>query len=340
MGCNLSPQAQPETARIDNSDNCDNCKPVKEASDGQEESVKTLDYLDGVDISRVNQIDIYLHGNSTELDVEGSTTGTKSTTIKLCDEYDVIMEKLTLCLKRERSFSLQIELSDECVWSPFLLHVMAEFFLYTLPSVNLKIRMMHPGNMYIPFIGFPMKLLPIVERLIIDDPIILWFFFDLFPLKHAKLDDVNFENLSMLEKLCLQNIIMPNVRFVTVFIHQSKAVGSKLVLENACNLFPSMVQLKLNFKVTVSEESEPIMNHELFTYAGAVLDTFESMLDWNQGKHDVFIDFQAVYKGSVIENLARKMTEYIGYECSYDDGKLCLDIHQSNVGLEMCVMHQ
>ncbi|CAD5230465.1 unnamed protein product [Bursaphelenchus okinawaensis] len=91
--------------------------------------------------------------------------------------------------------------------------------------------------------------------------------------------------------------------------------------------------------VYVLENNEPIINHELFTHTRTVFDTFGRMLNWNQGRLKVNIFFQVFYKGAVDEKLARKMTEYIGYECCYN-GEVGLDVSMSNVDLELTVSPQ
>ncbi|CAD5230495.1 unnamed protein product [Bursaphelenchus okinawaensis] len=314
------------------------------------------DYIDGVDISNVYKINLFLKGDSTELIVKGSIVGCQISTIIFCDEYDVIMEKLKLCLKKERRFVLQSYLNNECVWSPSLLNILGDLFLNTLPPIVELFIFGDPRNINVPFIDFYRKLHPIVTCLTIDNPTILRFFFDMefkaltprnpnldfnwLPSKYTQVVDLVFNDSSMLQVLRQQDIVMPQVLFVIFRNHDFEVANTKLVLEEVCSLFPSIKCIKLQFVVHVQEKNEPIMNHRLFTITRTVFHTFESMLDWNQGKIKLLSNFYVYYNGPVNDDLARKITDYIGYECCYDKDKVRLEIHQSNVCLEMRVEHE
>ncbi|CAD5230491.1 unnamed protein product [Bursaphelenchus okinawaensis] len=298
MGCKLSSQAARMSAGSQRDSN-----PIQKVDTGgtqqhqigsvQQDEVLHNDYLDGVDISRVDRINIYIYGNSTVLTIKGFTNDFNAWNriIEFCGRYHVIEEKLTQCLKSERSFVLRITLFSRCVWSPALLNELADFFL------------------------------------------------DWLPLKYTQVDDFQFVDSAMLEVLCQQDIVMPQVCSVTFCNYQCETVNIKLFLEKACSVFLSIKHLQLKLVVHVQEKNEPIRNHELFTYTRTVIDTFESILDWNQGKLNIFIYSQVDYNGLVNEDLARKMSEYIGYEWSYD-GDVGLDVSMFNVDLMMFVQYE
>ncbi|CAD5230467.1 unnamed protein product [Bursaphelenchus okinawaensis] len=340
MGCRLSSHAKPET--------------VSEAdtrgTQQDNASVEQGDYIDGVDISHVSNIRVTLYGNSTELNVYAYTTSIEDPTIVFRGAYHVIIEKLKMCLKRKRKFIFYIWLFDECVWSPPSVNAMANLFLNVLPAINDLFLCGSLTNMNVLFIDFYRKLHPIVERLFINNPTIVRFLIDLqiksltvesdldlswLSLSHIEVNEFCFWRLTMAETLCQQDIVMPSVRSVNFYTHH-EAVVSKLILENICNLFPLVEELYFQFVLNVEDKNEPIRNHELFTHTRTLFDTFESLLDWNQGKLKITIVFQVHYNGLINKELARRMTEYIGYECICN-GAVGLDVSMSNVNLAMVV---
>ncbi|CAD5230469.1 unnamed protein product [Bursaphelenchus okinawaensis] len=326
------------------------------AQQNQVSSVEQNDYIDGVDISRVGRINIFIYGDSTELIVRGYVVGSQVHPIILRDEYEVIMEKLKLCFKKKRQFFLQVYLFDQCVWSSSLLSVMADLFISTLPVINNLSIFGDPRNVNVPFIDFYRKLHPIVERLSINQPTTLRFLIDMqiksltlmhavgtglnfswLPLKFTQVNEVSFKNSSMLQVLCQKDIVMPQVCSVNFFFYEREDPNLKPIFENVFNVFPSLEQLTLEVWVSVQEKNEPIKNHELFTYTRTVFDTFERILDWNQEKLKIVILFFAYFNVPVNEDLARKMTEFAGYECCYKNGYFVLEVSMCNVDLRMIV---
>ncbi|CAD5230471.1 unnamed protein product [Bursaphelenchus okinawaensis] len=350
MGCRLSSYAKPETVNKADQENANGVQQHQVSSVGQG------DYIDGIDISRVGRINIFMYGDSTELTVQGYIIGSEVYKIRFCDEYDVILEKLKLCLKKKRKFVLQIYFFDDlCVWSPSLLNVMADFFLNTLPAIDELYIYGAPENVNVSFIDFCRKIHPIVERLAINNPTILRFLIDFqikslapestvslrwMPLKYTQANLVTFNNWSMLEVLAQQDIVMQQVRSATFYKYQRESSNLKLIFENVFNMFPSLEHLTLEGYIYVREQNEPILNHELFTYTRTVFDTFERMLDWNQGKLNIIIIFFAYFNVPVNEDLARKMTEFAGYECCYKNGYFVLEVSMSNVDLRMVVQSE
>ncbi|CAD5230489.1 unnamed protein product [Bursaphelenchus okinawaensis] len=356
MGCKMSSQAarksaaarQPAGGQEDNSQEAI-------SSVEEEDTEDTEDYLDDIEISSVFKIDICLYGNSTELMLRGCGRGIDAIVFEFHNEYDVIMEKLMLCLKRKRVFILQICLFDECVWSPSLLNVMADYFLSTLPIINNLKVVGDPRNLNVPFIDFYRKLHPIVEHLIIVNPTILRFLIDKqlnslvlelpldfswFPLKYTQVGHVKFFAFSMLEVLCQQDIVMPQVHSVSFFNYPHEGTDSKLILGKVCSRFPSIKRLEILLMVHVQEKNQPVRNHDLFTHTRAVFDMFESILDWNREKLNVTIYFTIYYNGPINNRLARKMTGYIGYECCCKNDKVRVEVSMSKVDLRMFVTTQ
>ncbi|CAD5230487.1 unnamed protein product [Bursaphelenchus okinawaensis] len=231
---------------------------------------------------------------------------------------------------------------------------MADLFLNRLPAIDLVYIRGDLGNINVRFIGFYRKLHPIVGCLTINNPSILRFLIDLqikllilesildfnwLPLNYIEVNEIKFVNFLILEALCQQEIVVPSVRIVTFINYEPEPANLKLIFENICSLFPFIKHLKLVYKLYVLEKNEPIRNHELFTHTRSLLDSFESILDWNQGKLNITIDFQVFYNGPINKELARKMTEYIGYKCGYN-GDVYLNVLMFNVDLTMFVQQK
>ncbi|CAD5230483.1 unnamed protein product [Bursaphelenchus okinawaensis] len=354
MGCNLSSKAA-RTSAVARQSAAARQSTVGQDDSGPEtissEEEDTDDYVDNITSLCVQKININMYSATTALMVEGYTNDL--ITIEIRDRYDVIIEHLTQCYKKTIPFTLQICIYDVCVWTTSLLNVMADFFLRTLPAMNVMIHFASSGSKYIPFINFYRKLHPIVEHLSVNNSTILRFFMDLqrkslmlnwtlnrnwFPLNYIEVNEVIFMNFSLLKVLCQQDIVMPQVCSAAFLKHRCETADVKLILENACSVFPSIKKLELEYEVHVTEKNEPIRNHQLFIQTRNVLDSFESILDWNQGKLNIFITSKVTYNGLVNEDLARKMSEYIGYEWSYD-GEVGLDVSMANVDLMMIVQH-
>ncbi|CAD5230475.1 unnamed protein product [Bursaphelenchus okinawaensis] len=147
MGCSLSSPNKPKTVREtagggqeDDSteneeslkqDNVSNVKVEEELSTASSISLSNVpadveldtesseddepDFLDTIDISNANRIDIELHGNSTEMEMTVFQKGTNEMIFELGDEYDVIIDRLTQCLKKKRIFNLNVYLYNQCV---------------------------------------------------------------------------------------------------------------------------------------------------------------------------------------------------------------------------------
>ncbi|CAD5230477.1 unnamed protein product [Bursaphelenchus okinawaensis] len=321
-----------------------------------QDSLETPDYLDGVDITHVEKIEIELFGNSTRLMLIGTQIYSNDITIKIIDEYRVIMDKVTQCLKKKRLFVLQIQCYNQCVWSVSMLNEVADFILRTMPAINVSIVFGSSRSIYVPFINFYKKLHPIVGLLYIENPSFLKFLFDIqiktmtlqqavgasssfnwLPLKYTQVNEISFEYLSMLDAIRLQGVVMPHVRVVNVLNYQCETDSSKMIFRNVCSLFPSAKQLKLEVLVNVWEDDGSIRIQKLFAQARKALDTFKNMSRWNQGNMNILIYLYAYYYGPVDKELARKMTEYLGHKCYYKKDYVNLEASMSNVDLKMGV---
>ncbi|CAD5230493.1 unnamed protein product [Bursaphelenchus okinawaensis] len=161
--------------------------------------------------------------------------------------------------------------------------------------------------------------------------------FNWLPLKYFQVEHLKFDNPALLKVLYQQNIVMPHVCSVTFFEYEHEAANTKLILEKIRRLFPSVNQIYFPLTVYVQEKNEPIRNHELFTLTCRVFDTFKSILVWKKRKLNVTIGFHAHYNGPINEELARKMTEYIGYAFCYMNDKVRSELSMSNVDLTVVV---
>ncbi|CAD5230463.1 unnamed protein product [Bursaphelenchus okinawaensis] len=128
---------------------------------------------------------------------------------------------------------------------------------------------------------------------------------------------------------CLTNM---NVQFIDFYRKLHPIVECLLINNPTIVRFLIDLQLK---SLTVVSNLDFIRRFELFTHTRTLFGTFERMMNWNQGKLNTTIVYKVFYNGQVNKELARRMTVYIGYKCSYENAFVRLEASMSNVNLIM-----